>query len=87
MGTLGLTEKDVEAVRKVEGVEWAEGAWSTDVLCGEAEAQKVLHVEAVNEDVNTLTVTEGQLPEKAENVFWMWNLQKRRGIRSEIRLN
>ena len=69
MGTLGLTEKDVEAVRKVEGVEWAEGAWSTDVLCGEAEAQKVLHVEAVNEDVNTLTVTEGQLPEKSGECF------------------
>ena len=43
MGTLGLTEEDVEVIRKVEGVEWAEGAWSTDVLCGEAEAQKVLH--------------------------------------------
>ena len=69
MGTLGLTEEDVEAVRKVEGVEWAEGAWSTDVLCGEAEAQKVLHVEAVNEDVNTLTVAEGQLPEKSGECF------------------
>ena len=66
---LGLTEEDVEAIRKVEGVEWAEGAWSTDVLCGEEETQKVLHVEAVNEKVNGLTVTEGHIPEKSEECF------------------
>lgn len=69
MGTLGLTEEDVDALKKVDGVEWAEGAWSTDVLCGEAETQKVLHVESVNEDVNGLTVTEGRLPEKSGECF------------------
>lgn len=69
MGTLGLTEEDVEAIRKVEGVEWAEGAWSTDVLCGEEETQKVLHVESVNEKVNGLTVTEGHIPEKSGECF------------------
>ena len=69
MGTLGLTEKDVEAVRSTEGVEWAEGAFSTDVLCGEADAQKVLHVESVNENVNGLTVTEGRLPGKSGECF------------------
>lgn len=69
MGTLGLTDEDVEVLKKVEGVEWAEGAWSTDVLCGEEEAQKVLHVESVNEDVNGLTVEEGRLPEKSGECF------------------
>lgn len=69
MGTLGLTEKDVKALREVEGVEWAEGAWSTDVLCGEADAQKVLHVESINEKVNGLTVTEGRLPQKSGECF------------------
>ena len=58
------------------------------MLCGEARRlKKVLHVEAVNEDVNTLTVAEGQLREKAENVFWMWRFAEAQGIRSEIRLN
>lgn len=69
VGTLGLTEKDVDALKKVEGVEWAEGAWATDVLCGEADAQKVLHVESINKDVNGLTVTEGRLPEKSGECF------------------
>ena len=69
VGTLGLTENDVDALKKIEGVEWAEGAWATDVLCGEADAQKVLHVESINKDVNGLTVTEGRLPEKSGECF------------------
>lgn len=35
VGTLGLTEDDVEALKKIEGVESAEGAYGTDVICGE----------------------------------------------------
>lgn len=69
VGTLGLTENDVDTLKKIEGVEWAEGAWATDVLCGEANAQKVLHVESINKDVNGLTVTEGRLPEKSGECF------------------
>ena len=44
MGTLGLTEDDVAAIKQVDGVENAEGAYGTDVMCGEGEKQKVLHV-------------------------------------------
>ena len=69
VGTLGLTDSDVKALEDVGGVELAEGAWSTDVLCGEAEAQKVLHVESVNQDMNRLTVTDGRLPEKSGECF------------------
>ena len=44
VGTLGLTEDDVSAIRQIDGVQNAEGAYSTDVMCGEGEKQKVLHV-------------------------------------------
>ena len=68
VGTLGLTENDIEAVRAVDGVESAEGAYCTDVICGE-ERQKVLHIESVNQNVNQLTVTEGRLPQKSGECF------------------
>ena len=68
VGTLGLTENDIEAVRAVDGVESAEGAYCTDVICGE-ERQKVLHIESVNQDVNQLTVIEGRLPQKSGECF------------------
>ena len=54
VGTLGLTEDDVAAIRKVDGVENAEGAYGTDVMCGEGEKQKVLHVEAVDQTMNRI---------------------------------
>lgn len=69
MGTMGLTDKDEEALSELKGVVYAEGAFSTDVMCGEAESSKVLHIESLNEKVNQLTVTEGRIPEKSGELF------------------
>ena len=69
VGTMGLTKDDVEAVKKLDGIDTVEGAYSTDVICGENETQKVLHIEALNQDVNQLRVTEGRLPEVSGECF------------------
>ena len=69
VGTMGLTEDDVETLKNIDGIEAAEGAWSTDVMCGEGQTQKVLHIESVNETVNRLDVQEGRLPEKEGELF------------------
>ena len=69
VGTLGLTKDDVSAIQQIDGVENAEGTYSTDVMCGEGEKQKVLHVESVNETVNQITVTDGKVPEKSGEIF------------------
>lgn len=69
VGTLGLTEDDVEALKKIEGVESAEGAYGTDVICGEGEDQKVLHVESLNKSVNQIKAKKGKIPEKKGEIF------------------
>lgn len=69
MGTLGLTEDDVSRIKEIDGVEWAEGAYATDVICGKNDSQKVLHVESMNEAVNQLTLLEGRLPQKSGECF------------------
>ena len=69
VGTMGLTEDDVKAVQELSGVGNVEGAYSTDVICGENDSQKVLHVESLNKKVNQLTLTEGRLPEKSGECF------------------
>ncbi|MBQ5677571.1 MAG: ABC transporter permease, partial [Clostridia bacterium] len=33
VGTLGLTENDLNAIKEIEGVELVEGAYTTDFLC------------------------------------------------------
>lgn len=69
MGTMGLTDQDVEALENTEGVETAEGSYSTDVLCGTEDSKRVLHVESITRNVNQLTVSEGRLPEKSGECF------------------
>ena len=69
ISTLGLTEKDLEALREVDGVKDAEGGYMTDELCQEAEEKKVLHVESVLEGMNLLTPQEGRLPQNASECF------------------
>ena len=69
VSTLGLTEEDLLELEKTEGIETAEGAYMTDVLCGEGDNQKVLHLESVTEDFQKLQPDEGTLPSKADECF------------------
>ena len=69
VGTMGLTSDDVSSIESIDGIESAEGAWSTDVMCGEGQKQKVLHIESINDTVNKLEVQEGRLPEKSGEIF------------------
>ena len=69
VGTMGLTSADVSSIKSIDGIESAEGAWSTDVMCGEGQKQKVLHIESINDTVNKLDVQEGRLPEKSGEIF------------------
>lgn len=69
VGTMGLTSDDVSSIESIDGIESAEGAWSADVMCGEGQKQKVLHIESINDTVNKLDVQEGRLPEKSREIF------------------
>ena len=69
IGTMGLTDDDLEALEALDGIEAVEGAWYADVFCGEHDQQKVVHVESLNTLVNQLSVDEGRLPEKADECF------------------
>lgn len=64
MGTMGLTDDDIEEIEKVEGVESAEGGYSTDVLCSVGDTEKVVHVMSMQKNFNDVQVAEGRLPKK-----------------------
>ncbi len=65
ISTLGLTEDDLEAVSKVDGVEYAVGGYSVDAICRGDAYQRVLHIMSLTQDMNTVDVIEGRLPEKS----------------------
>ena len=64
MSTLGITEDDIDAIEKVDGVELAEGSYSSDFLCNTEDKQYVFHVMSLTDEVNEVSVSEGRLPEK-----------------------
>ena len=80
-GTLGLTQNDVEAVSDIDGVEMAEGGYSTDVMSGEDDARKVLHLESISSNFNLLTADEGRIPEKSGEIFLDKPFAKNRGYK------
>lgn len=80
-GTLGLTQRDVKAVSDIDGVELVEGGYSTDVMSGEDDARKVLHLESISSNFNLLTADEGRIPEKSGEIFLDKPFAKNRGYK------
>ena len=69
VGTLGLTDQDMEALGALEGVETVTPGYMTDVLSGEGENQKVLHIEAILDQVNQPSLAEGSMPKQKGECF------------------
>ena len=64
VGTLGLTQNDLEALKEIEGVESVEGAYTTDFLCLANSSEIVTKVLAMPDTINDVMVSEGRYPEK-----------------------
>lgn len=64
VGTLGLTDGDLKAISEIEGVEFVEGAHTTDFLCLVNSKELVTKVIAMPEKLNDVKVSEGRNPEK-----------------------
>ena len=64
VGTLGLTENDLNAIKEIEGVEMVEGAYTTDFLCLANSSEIVTKVLAMPDTINDVKVSEGRYPER-----------------------
>ena len=66
ISTQGLTDEDVEAIEKLDGIEKAEAGYSVDALCTEGDNQIVMHVMSLLPSMNQVQVENGRLPEKSD---------------------
>jgi putative ABC transport system permease protein len=62
--TMGLTEGDISALAAVPGVSGAEGSKAQDAVVSDGEKDYVVKVLSLPTGINTLTLSEGRLPEK-----------------------
>jgi len=64
MSTLGITEGDIAAISKVEGVDKVIGAYSYDFLCKKGEESNVIQARSITDGINEISIVEGRLPQK-----------------------
>lgn len=65
LSTYGVTQDDVDAISKIDGVEHAEGAYSADFMQIVDKRQKVLHVISLQDEMNQVKLSDGRMPQKA----------------------
>ena len=64
LSTLGLTNKDLEELQKVDGISKIIGTYETDVIVNSNEKDFVVKLSTFQDDVNKLVLKEGRFPEK-----------------------
>ena len=68
LSTMGLTDNDIEALKKIKGVNQAEGNYSTDVLITNDDNEYVINVSSLPTDINKLKLIKGRLPSKDNEI-------------------
>ncbi|MBR5932042.1 MAG: FtsX-like permease family protein [Lachnospiraceae bacterium] len=64
MSALGITQNDVNAISRMEGVEKAVGTYSYDFICKLEDKQYVIRVMAKTDGINDIVLKSGRMPEK-----------------------
>lgn len=66
ISTLGLTDKDLNAIRQVEGVTEAEGIYTVNAFMDTEDESLVAVLQSVTGNVNQYRISEGRLPENTK---------------------
>lgn len=64
--TLGFTQEDVQKLSDLDGVECAEGSFSTDALMEHLDSDHPFKLYAINEHINLPSLSSGRLPQSPE---------------------
>ncbi|HIU51583.1 MAG TPA: ABC transporter permease [Candidatus Merdicola faecigallinarum] len=62
LSTMGLVEKDIDAIEELEEVEKAEGSYSKDVIVKVDQKEIVVKIHSILAELNQLELKEGELP-------------------------
>lgn len=81
ISTFGLTEKDIDAIRQVDGVKNVEYGYSTDAMCQLKDSEKVVHIMSNLPTMNQVDVLEGRMPKKDNECFMDIDFMKMSGYK------
>ena len=66
LSTLGLTDEDLADIKKINGVEVAEGAHTKEVILSAKKAEAVIKLIGITKEINKPYITEGRMPQKSD---------------------
>lgn len=66
ISTLGLTDDDIKTLQNVEGVENVRASYYQDAIVQVQDAEYVMRMESIADDINTLVLVEGNMPQSID---------------------
>lgn len=81
ISTFGLTKKDIEAIRKLDGVKNVECGYSTDAISRLKDSEKVVHIMSSLPAMNQVDVLEGRMPKEENECFMDIDFMKQTGYK------
>ena len=66
ISTLGLTDEDIEALKKVDGTKEVVGTYSIDATFSNDKKEYVVKIESMPDTINNVILKEGSLPQNAD---------------------
>lgn len=81
VSTLGLTDDDINELKKVNGVKNVYGSYSKDVLANIKDDEPVIKVIGINNHVNKIELKQGRLPKKNNEIVVEETLLKRENVK------
>src|SRR5699024_6985350 len=65
ISTIGITNNDIEEIKKIDDVENALGTYQTDARVNVGEETVVVKLETILNDINKLKLVEGKMPQNS----------------------
>lgn len=66
LSSIGYTDDEINGLTSLDGIEYAEGAFSADAVFKINGTERVFKVHSLTEKINKLSVVAGRLPEKSD---------------------
>lgn len=79
ISSLGLTQDDVDTLKNISSVKEAEGIYTKDILLEKEDTEFVLNISSLPQNINTLELLEGRLPEADNEIVVEENFLKKLG--------
>lgn len=81
ISTMGLTNNDIKALKKIDGIKDVEGSYAKDVLISDDDNEYVINVASVFSDINKLELLDGRMPTKNSEIVVEEEMLKRNNFK------